>query len=109
MSAAFDRVHHCVLFCRLEQMFGLPGKVLQWFRSYLKERTQRVPAQGALSNVLSLMFGVPRGSVLGPHIFTVYKQPLGIIANIRLWMTQNLLKLNEGKTEIIYLSSAGTC
>jgi len=61
-------------------MFGLSGKVLKWFRSYLKERSQKVLIQDALSDVLCLLFGVLQGSVLGSLIFTMYTRPLGIIA-----------------------------
>jgi len=31
MSAAFDTVDHSVLFSRLKYMFGMLGKVLEWF------------------------------------------------------------------------------
>ena len=72
LSAAFDKVHHDVLLLSIEkQMFCLPGKVREWFGSYLKECCQRVSVQGALSNVLSLFCGVPQGSIIGPLIFTV--------------------------------------
>ena len=123
--------------------FGLSGKVLDWLRSFLKELSQRLLIQDALSDVLCLSCGVPQGPVLGPLIFTMYSRPLGVtarrfgvgchfyaddtqlyvsryvgseskvpsslknlehcIAVIRLWMTQSLLKLNAGKSDIIYM------
>ena len=61
-------------------MFGLPGKVLEWFRSYLEQRSQRMSVHGILSDIQSLLSGVPQGSVLGPLVFTMYTRPLGIIA-----------------------------
>ena len=47
--------------------------VLDWFFSYLSNRSQKVTADGILSDRFSIDFGVPRGSCLGPlfirHLF----------------------------------------
>jgi len=146
LSAAFDTIDHGVLFGRLKNMFGLSGKVLEWFRSYLDQRYQSVSIHESMSESCHLQFGVPQGSVLGPLIFVLYTKPIGIIARkfgvqyhlyaddtqlyvsldlgneqnftsslenlkhciaeIRLWMTQNMLKLNDDKTDIIYMTSS---
>ena len=42
LSAAFDTVDHCILPHRLEKMFQIEGKALDWFRTYLTGRTQSV-------------------------------------------------------------------
>ena len=52
--------------------------------SYLMNQSQRVVigdmnATGAKSENISLKFGVPQGSVLGPNLFTFYTCPLGQI------------------------------
>ena len=47
LSAAFATADHNVLFSRLKDMFGLSGKVLEYFRSYLEQPSQR----GILSDV----------------------------------------------------------
>ena len=65
---------------RLKDMFGLSGKVLEWFRSYLEQRSQRVSVHCMLFVVQFLLSGVPQGSVLGPLVFTMYTRPLLIIA-----------------------------
>ena len=74
LSAAFDTVDHDVLFSRLKGMFGMSGKVLEWFRSYLEQHSQRVSVHGILSDVQLLLSGVSQVSVLGPLVFTLYAQ-----------------------------------
>jgi len=61
-------------------VYGLSGKVLEWFRSYLEQRSQRVFVHGMLSDIQLLLSGVPLGSVLGPLVFTIHTRHLGIIA-----------------------------
>ncbi len=78
-SAAFDTIDHTILLSRLEQRFGIKGKALKWFQSYLKDRKQYVNIDGARSSPRDLEFGVPQGSVLGPILFTCYTTPLGDI------------------------------
>ena len=42
LSAAFDTVDHDTMLRRLEYSFGIQGKALSWFASYLSGRTQRI-------------------------------------------------------------------
>ena len=72
LSAAFDSVDHDTLLTRLHLTYGCTGAVLNWFKSYLTGRTQSVRCSSSSSKYLSVMFGVPQGSVLGPIIFILY-------------------------------------
>ena len=76
LSAAFDTVDHQVLLRRLEVTYGITGTALQWFRSYLTGRTQRVYINQTYSDDFALPHGVPQGSCLGPLLFTMYASKL---------------------------------
>ena len=76
VSAAFDTVDHNVLLSRLHLKIGISGTALEWFRSYLSGRSQRIMVQGNLSQSLSLDFGVQKGSRLWPLLFTIYASKL---------------------------------
>lgn len=76
MSAAFDTVDHDKLLDVLHHRFGLGGTVLQWIKSYLQFRSFGVNVRGEMSDIISLICGVPQGSLLGPILFLLYIEEL---------------------------------
>ncbi len=73
LSAAFDTVNHQILLSTLLRN-GISGTALQWFESYLSDRSFKVSWRGEVSKSQHLATGV-----LGPLIFSVYMASLGSV------------------------------
>ena len=70
ISKAFDKVWHAGLLKKLEAL-EIRNPLLQWFKSYLQDRTQRVIV-GQSSDWRTVNSGVSQGSVLGLLLFLIY-------------------------------------
>ena len=97
LSAAFDTIDHNILISRLH-IFGINDAALDWFRSYITSRSQRVSIRNELSDITMLPFGVPQGSVLRPILFILYTKPLADICrrhgiNVHLYADDTQLYL----------------
>ena len=68
LKKAFDCVPTDILLAKL-QAYGIRGDYINWFKSYLTDRTQYVHFNGENSSECTLQCGVPQGSILGPLFF----------------------------------------
>ena len=75
----FDTIDHPILVHRLHTDFEFTDTVLQWFSSYMTDRTHYVSLSNHCSAFAPMHSGVPHGSVLGPMLFTMYIKPLSAI------------------------------
>ena len=65
---AFDIVDHTTVLCRLQKSYGVCGRVLSWFTSYLTGGMQYVRTMASSSVPSAVFYGVPQVSVLGPML-----------------------------------------
>ena len=81
LKKAFDVCSHDILLMKLEKM-GIVGTALNWFRSYLKDRTQIVDINGSFSNERQIKISILQGSILGPILFLCYINDLFSVTNL---------------------------
>ena len=75
VCTAFDTVNHKNFLQRQQHNIGISGIPLQWFKSYLLNRSQRIEVQRTLSENFNLKCGVSQVSCpLGPPLYIIYTQ-----------------------------------
>ena len=76
LSATFDTVNHKILLEVLNKYYGIQGLPLQWIKSYLTNRQFCAQIEDKFSEVKTIDFSVPQGSIVGPIFFTCYTSTL---------------------------------
>jgi len=80
LAKAFDTVDHTELLNNLPE-FGINSLSLDWFKSYLDDRRQKVRINNFIGNEMVVNCGVPQDSVLGPILFILY---INSICNLKI-------------------------
>ena len=71
LQKAFDTVDHKILLSKINH-YGIKGIPYEWFKSYLTNRQQFTTVNNKQSELSSIEFGIPQGSILGPLLFLIY-------------------------------------
>ena len=81
LSKAFDTVDHQILISKLNN-YGVKGKNLSWFKSYLENRKQYLNYSNDVTNLAQIKCGVPQGSILGSLLLLIYVNDFCNASNI---------------------------
>jgi ribonucleases P/MRP protein subunit RPP40 len=83
---AYDTLDHDSLLQSMKEC-GIRGPANLWFRNYLKNRTLEVNVSGTSSDVGTIKYGVPTGSVFGPVGYIVHVNSMhNVIKSSRTYM-----------------------
>ena len=81
-------------------------QLLNWFTSYLENRTQVVDFDGKHSKPATIKAGVPQGSILGPLLFLLYVNDLpALIESQTIMFADDTTVLSHGSSHQVVTST----
>ena len=102
---AYDNIQHPLLLQKLSKM-GFPIPVVNFFKSYLSERSFVLQVNSYITSKKSVSKGLPQGAVLSCLLFSLYLWDLNLpqtniqfADDIVLWSTSNNFELAQSKLQ----------
>ena len=71
LQQSFDTVNHDILLSKLNH-YWIRGVASDWFKSYISNRTQHTTINNERSEIQTIKYGAPQGSIVGPLLFLTY-------------------------------------
>ena len=81
--------------------YGIIGRELRWLESYLLNRKHFVVFDKIISDVESIVCGVPRGSILGPVLFSLLINNIGLQFRVILYADDTVIFTSEKNSAVV--------
>ena len=102
LQKAFDTIDHEIFLSKMP-LLGFSNNTIEWFCSYLSNRTFHVSLNSYMSSAGKIICGVHQGSILGPLLFLLYinDMPQAVETDLFLYATglvfqhKDINKMNE--------------
>ena len=107
LSKAFDAINHRLLLEKVKS-YGFSLHALEMMSSYLLGRQKCVSVTGVCSklNFISIITGVPQGSLLGSMLFNIFINDLSCVPSVslRLYADDTIAFLSDVSPTILQFS-----